>query len=67
MSLTVFFALCILGADFLVYFFFKLVYGEKKRVGPRRLPSDYYSETRSSRGRGRPALSSVRPPHLTQR
>jgi len=67
MSFTVFFALCILGADFLIYFFFKMAYDEKKSVGPRRLPPDYYSETRSSRGSGRPALSGARTPHLTQR
>jgi hypothetical protein len=67
MSFTVFFALCILGADFLIYFFLKMAYGEKNRIGPRRLPPEYYSETRSSRGSGRPALSSTRAPHLTQR
>jgi hypothetical protein len=67
MSFTVFFALCILAADFLVYFFLKLTYGEKNRVGPRRLPPEYYSETRSSRGSGRPALSGTRKPYLVQR
>jgi hypothetical protein len=36
-SLTVFFALCVLGADFMIYFFFKLLYGEKYRTRPRRL------------------------------
>jgi hypothetical protein len=34
MSLTVFLALCVLGVDFLIYFFFKLVYGEKYRIRP---------------------------------
>lgn len=33
-----FFALCILSIDFKIYFFFKLVYGEKRRAKPRRLP-----------------------------
>ena len=42
MSLTVFLAMCVLGVDFLIYFFFKLLYGEKRRISPRRLPPDYY-------------------------
>lgn len=42
-SLTVFIALCVLGADFLVYFFFKLTFSEKYRSHPRRLPPHYYS------------------------
>jgi hypothetical protein len=42
MSLTVFLALCVLGVDFLIYFFFKLLYGEKYRIRSRRLPLDYY-------------------------
>jgi hypothetical protein len=42
MSLTVFLALCVLGVDFMIYFFFKIVYGEKHRIRPRRLPADYY-------------------------
>ncbi len=67
MSFTVFFALCILGADFLVYFFFKMAFGEEKRIGRRRLPPEYYSEIRSSRESGRPALSSTRTPDITQR
>ncbi|HKD52331.1 MAG TPA: hypothetical protein VKB90_16105, partial [Candidatus Acidoferrum sp.] len=33
-----FFALCILSIDFKICFFFKLVYGEKRRAKPRRLP-----------------------------
>ena len=44
MSLTLFFALCILGIDFMIYFFFKLVYGEKRRVSPRRLPPEFYDD-----------------------
>jgi len=44
MSLTVFFALCILGIDFMIYFFFKLVYGEKRRAKRRRLPPGYYND-----------------------
>lgn len=43
MSITAFFAVCILSIDFMIYFFFKLVYGEKHRAKPRRLPSEYYS------------------------
>jgi len=41
-SLTVFFALCVLGADFMIYFFFKLLYHERHRTRPRRLPREYY-------------------------
>lgn len=44
MSLTVFFALCVLGADFMIYFLFKLLYSEKHRTRPRRLPREYYSK-----------------------
>jgi len=44
MSLTVFFAFCILGIDFMIYFFFKLVYGEKRRAKRRRLPPGYYND-----------------------
>lgn len=43
MSLTVFLAFCVLGVDFMIYFFFKMVYGEKRRIRPRRLPPEYYS------------------------
>jgi hypothetical protein len=43
-SLTVFFALCVLAADFMIYFFFKLLYSEKHRTRPRRLPREYYSK-----------------------
>lgn len=44
MSLTVFFAFCILGIDFMIYFFFKLVYGEKRRAKRRRLPPGYCND-----------------------
>lgn len=44
MSLTVFLALCVLGADFMIYFFFKLLYSEKHRTRPRRLPREYYGK-----------------------
>jgi hypothetical protein len=44
MSLTVFLAMCVLGVDFLIYFFFKLIYGEKRRVSSRRLPPEYYKK-----------------------
>lgn len=50
MSFTVFYALCILSVDFLIYFFFKLTYSEKVRVRRRHLPRDYYSGARSSSG-----------------
>ena len=36
MSLTVFLAICVLGFDFLLYFLFQLIYGEKHRNHPRR-------------------------------
>ena len=39
MSLTVFLAICILGCDFLLYFLFQLVYGEKRRKVSRRPPA----------------------------
>ena len=57
MSLTVFFALCIISIDFMIYFFFKLLYGEKKkRVVRRRLPTEYYDESfsRSRSGKSSP-------------
>ena len=51
MSFTVFLAMCVLGVDFVIFFFFKLVYGEKRRISPRRLPSDYHRRpTQSSKG-----------------
>jgi hypothetical protein len=37
MSLTVFLAICVLGCDFLLYFLFQWVYGEKRRNRLRRL------------------------------
>jgi hypothetical protein len=37
MSLNVFLAFCILGCDFLIYFLFQWVYGEKRRKHARRL------------------------------
>jgi hypothetical protein len=36
MALMVFLAFCILGCDFLLYFLFQWVYGEKRRKHPRR-------------------------------
>jgi hypothetical protein len=36
--------MCVLGVDFLIYFFFKLLYGEKRRISPRRLPPEYYKK-----------------------
>jgi hypothetical protein len=36
MSLTVFLAICILSCDFLLYFLFQWVYGEKHRNHRRR-------------------------------
>jgi len=69
MSLTVFFALCILGMDFLIYFFFKLVYGEKRRVPPRRLPAEYYNDSSSVSGKSASSplhLVPARKPRLSQ-
>jgi hypothetical protein len=37
MSLSVFLAFCILGCDFLIYFLFQWIYGEKHRKHSRRL------------------------------
>jgi hypothetical protein len=37
MSLTVFIAVCVLGADFLIYVFFQWTYGDKRREMARRL------------------------------
>jgi hypothetical protein len=37
MSLNVFLAFCILGCDFLIYFLFQWIYGEKHRKHARRL------------------------------
>jgi hypothetical protein len=48
MSINVFLAFCVLGADFLIYFLFQLVYGEKRRTRRRRLPSDFYRRPEKS-------------------
>jgi hypothetical protein len=37
MGLTVFFALCILGLDFMIYVLFKLLYGDRRSVIARRV------------------------------
>jgi hypothetical protein len=37
MSFNVFLAFCILGCDFLIYFLFQWIYGEKHRKHSRRL------------------------------
>lgn len=37
MSLTVFLALCILGLDFMIYFLFKLLYGDRRSLIARRV------------------------------
>lgn len=47
MSINVFLAFCVLGADFLIYFLFQLVDGEKRRTRRRRLPSDFYRRPES--------------------
>jgi hypothetical protein len=57
MSLTVFLALCVLGVDFMIYFFFKMVYGEKHRNRPRRLPPHFYSKPAQSNYYSRPTQS----------
>ncbi|HET8922337.1 MAG TPA: hypothetical protein VFN26_04995 [Candidatus Acidoferrum sp.] len=49
MSLTVFLALCVLGVDIMIYFFFKLVYGERHRNRPRRSPPHFYSRPAQSK------------------
>ena len=54
-SITVFLALCILSIDFMIYFFFKLVYGEKRRAKPRRLPSQYYDRGPRTTSRTNPS------------
>jgi hypothetical protein len=48
MSINVFLAVCVLGTDFLIYFLFQLVYGEKRRTRRRRLPSDFYRRSEKS-------------------
>ena len=48
MSITVFLAFCILGCDFLLYFLFQWIYGEKHRKHARRV---------AARRERRPALS----------
>ena len=55
MSLTVFFAVCILSIDFMIYFFFKLVYGEKRDGKRRRLPPGYYTDDFPSNRRTLPS------------
>jgi hypothetical protein len=37
MGLTVFFAFCILGLDFMIYVLFKLLYGDRRSVIARRV------------------------------
>jgi hypothetical protein len=46
MSFTVFLAISILGCDFLLYFLFQWVYGEKHRKVSRRSPTP--SKSRST-------------------
>jgi hypothetical protein len=36
MSLTLFFAICILGCDFMIFVLFKWLYGEKRREPSKR-------------------------------
>jgi hypothetical protein len=36
MTFNIFLALCILGCDFLIYFLYQWIYGEKYRSRPRR-------------------------------
>ena len=57
MSLTVFFAICILGCDFMIFVLFKWLYAEKRRepskrsaLGKHAMPSQsplYYFPARS--------------------
>jgi hypothetical protein len=37
MSLTIFLALCILGLDFMIYFLFKLFFGDRRSLIARRV------------------------------
>ena len=37
MALTVFFALCIIGIDFMIYAFFQWIYGDKRSAISRQL------------------------------
>jgi hypothetical protein len=39
MSLTVFLAFCILGLDFMIYSFFRWIYGDKRAKVQRQLPA----------------------------
>jgi hypothetical protein len=59
MSLTALFAVCILSIDFMIYFFFKLLYGEKKKRVVRRLPPEYYNNVSPIRSSKSSPLYSV--------
>ena len=40
MSLTIFLALCILSLDFMIYFLFKLLYGDRRSFIARRVAAE---------------------------
>jgi hypothetical protein len=50
MGLTVFFALCILGLDFMIYVLFKLTYGDKRSVVARRVAAQREAARAESSG-----------------
>jgi len=50
MGLTVFFALCILGLDFMIYVLFKLTYGDKRSVVARRVAAQREAARAQSSG-----------------
>jgi hypothetical protein len=50
MGLTVFFALCILGLDFMIYVLFKLTYGNKRSVVARRVAAQREAARAESSG-----------------
>jgi hypothetical protein len=50
MGLTVFFALCILGLDFMIYVLFKLLYGDRRSVIARRVAAQREAARAESSG-----------------
>ena len=56
MSLTVFFAFCILGCDFLLYVLFQWIYGEKHRKHTRRVAARREKRRTLSKEVGEPSV-----------
>jgi hypothetical protein len=50
MGLTVFFALCILGLDFMIYVLFKLFYGDRRSLIARRVAAQRKAAQAESSG-----------------